>query len=678
MYSVRRHLTETDRELLRSMDADGWALTRFRLGSFFAVTAVALLLLSGLLLARPNGPSSNLRKAAGTATITVQLYASEDSAAVLQYAAVLFDGTTNAQIDSSFSGATNTVTFQNITTVGVAKNGSTLPTGYSLEQNYPNPFNPSTIIRFSVPVTDKVSLAVYDILGRRIATLVDQNLNAGSYQVTWSPNVASGVYFYRLQSGRFSETKKMIALDGSGHGAGGSRVVDLSAVAVGTAASSQTPLMKAQAGNYTLRIYSLAGVTSPQVLNRTVLIPSLMNDTTITLFQRRPGAHIYADNMQQVIEGFGGANVLIFGRPDMTPAEVQTAYGSGEGQIGMTIMRVSIPPDSTQFGAYVNSALLAKSLGAKIIATPWTPPAWMKTNSSNSGGSLDTSRYADYAAHLKSFADTMASHGASLYAVSVQNEPDANVGYQSCYWNATEFMNFMKYNAPSVGVPVFMPEALGYNHAFSDSTLNDSVACAHVAFIGGHIYGATPSPYPLAFNKGKETWMTEYLINSGGSTTTSIDTGWSGAIQTAKSINDCMTANMSAYVWWYTLRYYGPVDDGERGGVAGAVTKKGYVMSQYARFVRPGYRRVTADASPQSNVYVTAYRNGASTIIVALNLSPSPINQTFVIVNGTATSYAAYVTSSGKNCILDNVYDVSGGSFSVALDASSVTTFVSN
>ncbi len=144
-----------------------------------------------------------------------------------------------------------------------------------------------------------------------------------------------------------------------------------------------------------------------------------------------------------------------------------------------------------------------------------------------------------------------------------------------------------------------MPEAEGFNHQLSDSTLNDSLAAAHTAFIGGHIYGATPSTYPLAFSKGKEQWMTEYLINSGSSTNlTSVDTGWTGAIQTAKSINDCMNANMSAYVWWYIVRSYGPIDDGADGGVTGSVTKKGYVMSQYAKFVRPGFNRVYATLSP--------------------------------------------------------------------------------
>jgi hypothetical protein len=87
-------------------------------------------------------------------------------------------------------------------------------------QNYPNPFNPSTNIKFQIPSSKLgfgnwnlgfVSLKVFDVLGREVATLVNENLPAGSYQVTFNAEgLASGVYFYRLQTGALSETKRMI------------------------------------------------------------------------------------------------------------------------------------------------------------------------------------------------------------------------------------------------------------------------------------------------------------------------------------------------------------------------------------------------------------------------------------------------------------------------------------
>lgn len=348
----------------------------------------------------------------------------------------------------------------------------------------------------------------------------------------------------------------------------------------------------------------------------------------------------------------------------MTPAQVQVAFGSGNGQAGFSIMRLRIPPDSTQFSIDVPSAKLAESLGAIVIASPWTPPAWMKSNNSTIGGTLDTSAYAAYAAHLKAFADTMRNDGVSLYAISVQNEPDANVSYELCYWNATQFLNFMKNNAGSVGTPIFMPESESFNSQFSDSTLDDPVAAADVAFIGGHLYGATPTSYPLALSKGKEVWMTEYLVT---------DTSWSAVLGTAKGINDCMNAQMSAYVWWYIVRYYGPIAE-----TGATLTKRGYVMSQYARFVRPGFYRVSATANPQANIYVTAYKSGSKVIIVALNMSSSSISQPFKILNGTVTTFTPYETSSTKSCVQESDITVSNGSFNATLDPSSVTTFVSN
>ncbi len=82
---------------------------------------------------------------------------------------------------------------------------------YKLEQNYPNPFNPSTRITFSIKNAGFVSLKVYDLLGREVATLVSENRPAGIYDVAFNAsNLGSGIYFYTLTSGGFSQTKKML------------------------------------------------------------------------------------------------------------------------------------------------------------------------------------------------------------------------------------------------------------------------------------------------------------------------------------------------------------------------------------------------------------------------------------------------------------------------------------
>jgi TctA family transporter len=88
-----------------------------------------------------------------------------------------------------------------------------IPTEYSLQQNYPNPFNPSTTIRYSLPQSGQVKLIVYDVLGRQVATLIDEKQNAGVFAITFNAaRLTSGVYFYRLNIGTFTQTKKMLML----------------------------------------------------------------------------------------------------------------------------------------------------------------------------------------------------------------------------------------------------------------------------------------------------------------------------------------------------------------------------------------------------------------------------------------------------------------------------------
>ena len=97
--------------------------------------------------------------------------------------------------------------------VGVKQTASKLPSNFELEQNYPNPFNPATIIRYQLPAISHVTLKVYDVLGRAVATLVDGEQNAGYYDVTFDASrLSSGVYFYEINTDHNSSFKKMLLL----------------------------------------------------------------------------------------------------------------------------------------------------------------------------------------------------------------------------------------------------------------------------------------------------------------------------------------------------------------------------------------------------------------------------------------------------------------------------------
>ncbi|MBK8551956.1 MAG: T9SS type A sorting domain-containing protein [Ignavibacteria bacterium] len=88
-----------------------------------------------------------------------------------------------------------------------------IPADYSLSQNYPNPFNPSTTIKYDVPEDGSVRIVIYDMLGKEVQTLVNQFVKAGSYDVRFNAsNFSSGIYIYKMQSGTFSEIKRMVLL----------------------------------------------------------------------------------------------------------------------------------------------------------------------------------------------------------------------------------------------------------------------------------------------------------------------------------------------------------------------------------------------------------------------------------------------------------------------------------
>ena len=132
--------------------------------------------------------------------------------------------------------------------------------------------------------------------------------------------------------------------------------------------------------------------------------------TIATLFP--PGllaatASVDLSGVRQTIRGFGGATAWI---GQLTDAEMNTLFGSGPGTIGLSILRVRIAPDRN-WTTELENARKATARGAIVMATPWTPPASMKTNNNVVGGELRTSDYANYANYLNSFVSYLSSNG---------------------------------------------------------------------------------------------------------------------------------------------------------------------------------------------------------------------------------------------------------------------------
>jgi O-glycosyl hydrolase len=366
----------------------------------------------------------------------------------------------------------------------------------------------------------------------------------------------------------------------------------------------------------------------------------------------------------QNIRGFGGMNMPDW-IDDLNADQVDKAFGNNPGQIGLNIMRIKVPNTESIFNIQVRAAKRAIADGAIVMASPWSPPASMKSNNSIVGGYLKPESYGAFADYLLDFADFMEENGAPLYAISIQNEPDVTVSYESCDYTPTQMLNFIKEQGSKFGsINVIASESFHFDQSQTDPILNDADAVQYVDIIGGHIYGGGLADYPLARSKGKEVWMTEHYTESSHS-----GNDWPLALNVGTEIHNCMTANFNAYVWWYVRRFYGLIGDN------GNITKRGYVMSQFSKFVRPGYKRVGVSTDAVSNVYISAYKTDSTLVVVAVNRNTGSTMVDFVIQNGTVDSLAAYTTSGSKDVENGGYYKVNGGAFSAELDGQSITTF---
>lgn len=380
--------------------------------------------------------------------------------------------------------------------------------------------------------------------------------------------------------------------------------------------------------------------------------------------------------VEQNISGFGAATVFRLNSP-LNGSDMDKLFGVGEGQIGLSILRIRVATDDYARGIELEHAKLASARGAKIMATPWSPPAEMKTNNDLVSGSLKPDSYEDFANYLNNFAAYMEDNGAALEAIGIQNEGDYQVSYESCDWTATEVLNFVKdYGQLITNTKIISPESFQFRHEHTDLMLNNSQAAANIDIVGGHIYGAQVEnyPYPLALEKGKELWMTEHYTSSDRSANL-----WPDALLVAKEIHNCMVIGQySAYIWWYGKRYYGFIGDGEEGTGNGAVTKRGYVMSNFSKFIRPGFKRIDADENPQTDVFISAYAGEGKTVVVAINESNRTKEQQFVLTGTNSSIATPYITSSSKNLEVQEDVNIESSinAFLYGLPPYSITTFI--
>jgi glucuronoarabinoxylan endo-1,4-beta-xylanase len=367
-------------------------------------------------------------------------------------------------------------------------------------------------------------------------------------------------------------------------------------------------------------------------------------------------ATVDVTNQKQYIRGFGGM-VHIPWAGDLSAAERTLAFGNADGQLGFTVLRIAVPDGSTSTSSYVATAKAAIAAGGIVYASPW-----------NSSGSMNSSEFASYADHLSSFVSYMKGQGAELYAISVQNEPDygSQGGWRT--WTASQCHDFVASYGDKVGTKLMSCESFNYSKGLYDPILNDSAALDKLGVLGTHLYGTSVNsfPYPLFDQKaaGKvERWMTEHYTDSNTDANS-----WPNALNVATELHNSMVeAQFNAYTWWYIKRSYGPINNG-------AVTKRGWCMAHWSKFVRPGFYRVDATKSPTSGVSLSAFKSDTEVVMVAVNTATSSKSLTITVNGSSISSYDQFTTSSSKSLTKDGTVTASNGALAVTLDAQSVTT----
>lgn len=392
----------------------------------------------------------------------------------------------------------------------------------------------------------------------------------------------------------------------------------------------------------------------------------------------------------QKVTGFGGFVCSPqFAYNHMTTTEIQKLWGAGS-EAGYNIMRLYIPEQSSSWNTVLATAQLAKSMGLTIFASPWTMPAAWKTNNhvnavytDSNGvqqiGYLKPEHYQDYALYLNSFVTYLANNGVTLDYISIQNEPDEMAQYQGCIWSPAQIATFVKDYGHLINCKVIAPESVGFTDNFSNAFL-DPATMANFEVYGGHQYGNMQSVYKQFQNYNKEIWQTEYLINW-NSNQTPRDFSWNtDAFTFAKSVNNALLGNVNAWIHYSAKRYYGLMGDGSYGTVSGEITKRGYILSQYAKNTT-GKTRIDSKwevtgGTLEGSSYIS--QDGNQITLVVINSSSNTydlkVDLPFFTTSGTKS-----ITSQSQN-IVSTPFSFSTASFrpNVQISPSSVMTFVFN
>lgn len=366
---------------------------------------------------------------------------------------------------------------------------------------------------------------------------------------------------------------------------------------------------------------------------------ALLLSINTTIQAQNATLRIDAQTQYQHITGFGGFVCSPqFGYNHMSQTEIKKVWGDGS-TVGCNIMRLYIPIGRNSWGQSLQTAKWAKQMGLIVFASPWGQPAEWKTNGTINAknedgtlGKLKRENWADYAQYLEDYVQYLRNNGVELDAISIQNEPDWAASYAGCMWSASEIAEFVKTYGRTISCKIMAPETLAVNDSYvNELNKTDVLPCFDI--YGGHQYGGIQEGYKKLATAGKEIWMTEYLINWNENSNTSRNFDYSKDVfNFFRSINTCMLGGFNAWIHYAAKRYYGMLGDGQYGTSTGTVTKRGYVMAHFSRFVT-GMTRIGGTFADDASTPLegSVYQSQTGDTVIAVVANPANVSRTLTL-----------------------------------------------
>ena len=384
---------------------------------------------------------------------------------------------------------------------------------------------------------------------------------------------------------------------------------------------------------------------------------------------------------QQKITGFGVSSAWAGSYRNASDADYLWSTTKGAG---LSLLRI-------RYGDGLTIAKSAASYGVTVWMTPWgtgtngaTGGSYTTTQTNPNGctGSMPVLSDATGLANaLATWVTNAKTQGVPLYAVSAENEPDSCGINSTTSYSATQLATWITTLGPAMkalGVKVMAPEtmnACGFATYFT-AIKNNATAWAAVDIFASHEYGCGTLPAETSIPADREYWETE--VDTGTASGDSTGDGIASALLMATTMhNDLTKPSLNAWHLWWVYNASG------NGGClydtsTNAWTKRLWVMGNFARYVRPGFKRVATTGTIPSGVYISAYTNPAdgTVSIVAINTGSSAANVSLFITGAAPCTMTPYVTSASDNLASQTAVSVSGSRFAASLASQSVTTFV--